>query len=460
MKGSTEQFIKTFINASSAPINVKLYTHSDLDGAGCAIMMNILSRFVAGYPASDTLPINCPEMHIETVYCDNPSKIILPKIVGDDTAIVITDLCPTKETLSQLDALTDRYVIVDHHIWNTEQLDDRCIIDSTHAATLILHSMVDEYISYMMANLNAVENNAYSTEFKRRWTPAILNTAKTYATDVSKYDTGDFGEISFDINTKSVSSQLKESFYFEAFANTDDIPVYVTHITDKITDCYNTSANELDEFAKKYVEQQCRMLDFHYKLMVDYVSITTIVDDDIGEMVMAYIPFNVPSFNVVAQQYLRTHPAVDILIGISNKHGSLEVRLRSFGDTSKDQKRDCQRFANKYGGGGHKNAAGFTVPCIHQTICLENYSVNALNLEMKVCASQYTVVKNSDNIDNNIRKYLSGVNALMSTADSLRTKLIQENSDAQLISCKNKYIQNDPNSGYIKCTATFSVNKR
>lgn len=64
---------------------------------------------------------------------------------------------------------------------------------------------------------------------------------------------------------------------------------------------------------------------------------------------------NIDNVSDVAE-YLRENKGINLVIGYMRKYDQYTVSLRSDGTF------DCQEFALKHGGGGHKKAAGFTIP--------------------------------------------------------------------------------------------------
>lgn len=440
-------------NPNKTENRIILYTHNDLDGAGCAVIMTMFTEFVLQY-RNDVAPETADPRYfsfpltIESHYVSNPCDIVLPDKLSMKDIIVITDLCVPSEIMDRLKQ-HGTYFVVDHHVWDEDNLTEKCAIGEGVSATFVLNQIVTEIIDSVIEDASS-DFNLNNFKLCEDWT-SYLEESYCYARDVSLYDTGAFGNIPENWRPENISNQMKESFYFEEYEGHFD--AYIDNVLSEIF-------GEYVRDKMPATRRSCAQLSVQNKLLHDYVTITTIDTKDLGELFAAYIPFNIPSFSLLAQMYLKAHPAVDILMSLNNRDGQQSVSMRSYGNADENPKKDCQRIAKMLGGGGHKNAAGFPVSKnITETQLFGKSDNTNIALRLNPFNQTYTVTKKSPFIErpDDIE---SDSNKVMQHYDKLRNDVIQENAGAQLISYEIKYERDVSQfGGYLICNAVFSVNK-
>ena len=137
-------------NPNKTENRIILYTHNDLDGAGCAVIMTMFTEFVLQY-RNDVSPETADPRYfsfpltIESHYVSNPCDIVLPDKLSMKDIIVITDLCVPSEIMDRLKQ-HGTYFVVDHHVWDEDNLTEKCAIGEGVSATFVLNQIVTEII--------------------------------------------------------------------------------------------------------------------------------------------------------------------------------------------------------------------------------------------------------------------------------------------------------------------------
>lgn len=101
---------------------------------------------------------------------------------------------------------------------------------------------------------------------------------------------------------------------------------------------------------------EARAIERYYHRQVEEMAKTAQVKDFAGEAVpVAYVPYAYVSD--VGAKLLEMHAGAQFVVLIVNAHGGTTYSLRST-----DDRMDVSAVAKRYGGGGHRNAAGFRMP--------------------------------------------------------------------------------------------------
>jgi len=85
-------------------MTINLLTHGDLDGAGCAV---VIKRMM------EEEPLNIEFCDYENI--DSKIKEVLENDFQEFDLLLITDICPSKETCKELNKFTNRVMLADHH---------------------------------------------------------------------------------------------------------------------------------------------------------------------------------------------------------------------------------------------------------------------------------------------------------------------------------------------------------
>lgn len=102
--------------------------------------------------------------------------------------------------------------------------------------------------------------------------------------------------------------------------------------------------------------QSALAIDRYYHRQVEEMAKTAVVRDIGGEVVpVAYVPYAYVSD--VGAKLLEMHAGAPFVALIVKAHGGTTYSLRST-----DDRMDVSAVAKRYGGGGHRNSAGFRMP--------------------------------------------------------------------------------------------------
>lgn len=322
-------------------MKIRMFTHTDLDGVGCAIVLKTMMKKV--YHVITDIDISYHD------YDDINSSVmdyVMNTNVDDYDYIYITDISVNEETAQKLDKLVIdervRVVLIDHHktaLWLNEYEWAHVYSndESPKSATLLL-------LDYLISRRGLPIGNTCDRV-------ASYN-IRQFATLVSRWDTwlwvdGEHNYIEQSLNRLS-------GIY--------DKDTFIWLMADRITYTHplisNTEYTMLDSMAKQiglYVKECHEM-------------VTTITNHGLTYGVV----FCEKYVNEVAKYIYENHPEF-AFVAIVNLH-TQSVSLR----TNKEEV-DVSVFAKKFGGGGHKQASGFKLKCMNVEKMLSNmlgYSVD------------------------------------------------------------------------------------
>ena len=287
---------------------VKLFTHTDLDGIGCAVL--------AKYVFTDKVDI---------VYCDydNVNKEVKEFIDSDsllpDDMCFITDISITDELATEIDAKYDNVYLLDHH--PTALRLNRftwCEVDIEDIETGIKTSgteMFYKLLTFSMGYLFHIETLDKFVELVRNY-------------DTWRWST--LGEDGF------ICKQINDLFHM--YGKEKFINWCLSEIHDEV-------------FPKLYAKDKM-LLDMKQKEIDDYVSLKNqqMFTSPMCGRVCGFV-FAEKYFSELGNRLCTMHPEIDF-VAMIDMDGTVSYRtIRDDIDLGKD-------VAKLFGGGGHPKAAG------------------------------------------------------------------------------------------------------
>jgi len=278
------------------------FTHSDLDGAGCSLVVKKVFK----------------DQVKNTTFCnyDTIDEVLLnfvanPAIINENTLLIITDICPQQDTCKKLDRLSDKMniILIDHH------KTKRWLNDFAWAKFSEEWSATYLTDRYFVTETNAASDLSLTIDAWDMWKTA------------SK-----FRERSEALNTLCKFLGLNE--FVEVFLNNPEADKELP---------YSTILQLLDNNKKKYIKKTIAGQIMSAKLNMDCDGNTfkiVYADDYISE---------------IGNTILISDEGADLKYIAIVSLSSNTCSLRSIGDF------DVSRIAQRCGGGGHKNAAGFPI---------------------------------------------------------------------------------------------------
>ncbi|MEW8963234.1 DHH family phosphoesterase [Paraclostridium dentum] len=311
---TTETQFKT-TQTSKIPTKIKLFTHTDLDGVGCAILAKIASV------------INNIDIDID--FCDynniNDKVNDFLKIINSYDKVFIIDISVNEEVAEKLDKYNDKVVLLDHH----KTADFLNKYKWAHVyETLVVDLEINVYIkvcgAYLFLDYLITSNYLKNFEF--------LDILTDFVEVIREYDVWEWIEID-NILAKQLNDLLyilgKERF-IEEFTKQLLNGKFV--INDKLNFLLELEQEKIDD----YIENKNKNL-----------IIRDIKGYNVG------IVFAERYISELGSRLMELHPELDFVV-IINIDKTISYR------TNKNNI-DLGEFAKIYGGGGHPQAAGSPV---------------------------------------------------------------------------------------------------
>jgi uncharacterized protein len=278
------------------------FTHSDLDGAGCSIVVrrafkeSVKSTTFCNYDTIDEVLLN---------FVANPA------VVNENTLLIITDICPQQDTCKKLNKLSEKtnIILIDHH------KTKRWLSDFSWA------------------------------KFSEEWSATYL-TEKYFITDGNKTSDLTLSIDAWDM-WKTESDHRKRSEELNTLCKflglQEFVDVFLTNPSSDLEEPYFTILKLLEKNKEKYIKKTISSQLLTSKLNMDCEGNTfklIYADDYISE---------------VGNTILTSEEGSDLKFIAIISLSSNTCSLRSTGSF------DVSRIAQRCGGGGHRNAAGFPI---------------------------------------------------------------------------------------------------
>lgn len=323
-----------------------LFTHNDLDGAGCRIIYELFRTANGEVKGIDFDVIICSNANVD----DKVLEFLNRENQHDfHTEIWFADIVCSRENMSDLVCLFKTVKVFDHHATNfpiQQELPSAVIIPETplgkkESGTSLLYQHAVEY----------AYNNPDSG-----WAKFLFRDNETHTTEkfidklvdnIRSYDTFEFKE------TKNVLAKKLQMFYL--FIGMDQFAErYVSRITSgKIADDIILADGDLSYVINEKIANEQRIID---RITPDDVLTFTLVRNKTEYKAAFGFPVYGANVSELAYQFLRKYPEYDIYIQFSLSN-NMEFSFRTAREDF-----DCGQFAVTYGGGGHPKASGSPLP--------------------------------------------------------------------------------------------------
>lgn len=299
---------------------MKVFYHSDNDGKCAGYWVKKLNE----------LKDNYTDEYIKINYgMDFPFDSI-----GKDEIVYIVDYSISPEEMDRLLEITKNVIWIDHHKSAIEKYSDY----DKEIAGLRYDGIAGCMLTYIYLNYMTDEIG----EIINKFDPAFARTAPWFTKFIADYDVWAF---EYDEKTREFQKGFElyphdpeekvwnELLYEEGISTSDEQGILRLPILERIIG----NGKTIIEYRKNMMAEYCKNKGFEaefegYKCFV--INMAMISSDD-------FVIDNIDDY--------------DILIGFSYDGENWNYSLRS-------TKVDCAMLAMKYGGGGHKGAAGFSSP--------------------------------------------------------------------------------------------------
>lgn len=300
-------------------IKYALFTHNDMDGAGCRIVFQLANR--------NTLTGEYIVEHCTYKDIDEKVQNHLGDLVPGKTEIIFADITPSMMTAVKLHDLGFVVRIFDHHV-----------------TAFPLQQIFPDAVISVENNLGVMESGTsllYQYYAQLGWIDVDqVDLLAELVDTIRSYDTYEWKERG---NLKP--KQLQTMFFMvglERFVDKYMKRIISEYPSDLILE------SEL-EFIDARIERE--------KETIATFSIDDLVTLDVGGYKIALVIYSKGvSISELASDFLPKHPEFDFMIGFSLVQGG-KLELRSTSDSM-----DVSKIAQKLGGGGHRKASGANLP--------------------------------------------------------------------------------------------------
>ena len=357
---STEKLIEAMNNSLNEPaptispmLRMKHISHLDLDGYGSTILSEILKQF---YPEG--------AMTLETTNI-LPNKLTAEmeetfENIDNYDLVVITDLAVNQKLVDMIKAHPsgNKVRVFDHHLCEIDDLPSNFIV--TEKSPIRANKLTCATELYY----NFIRNDKVYTLIHDQ---SIRKAISYFVECVRVYDTFEFWP------TRNEPENEIDMTYFDAprlntlfhILERDEFKEYIQKYLYSLNwKCLTVSNSEYPWISKvleleqnkniKYVESAIRRISrapFKYSIYKN--GQVHELDYEIG------VVFAEKSSPVIANTALERNPELDFCAVVSNNQISIYANKPEI---------DVSSIAKLFGGGGHKEAAGFTIPYINASV--------------------------------------------------------------------------------------------
>ena len=334
-------------------LRMKHISHLDLDGYGSTLLSEILALFY---------PIGGMSLETKNIL---PNKLMSEledtfEHIDDYDLIVITDLAINEKIVNLVNTHPqgNKVRVFDHHVCDIENLPENFVVSDkspikvnklTCATELYYNFIRNDKIYGLIHNENVRRALGYFVECIR-----IYDTFEFWDTrndpineiDITYYDAPRLNTL-FHIMERDEFKEYIKNYIFSSqwerlTLSTDQYP-WISKIL------------ELENYKNtKYVESAIRrMVKVPFKYTIYKNEIVYDLDYLCG------VIFAEKSSPVIANTALERHTDIDFCAVVSNNQVSIYTNKENI---------DVSQIAKIFGGGGHKEAAGFTIPYINSIV--------------------------------------------------------------------------------------------
>lgn len=334
-------------------LRMKHISHLDLDGYGSTLLSEILALFY---------PIGGMSLETKNIL---PNKLMSEledtfEHIDDYDLIVITDLAINEKIVNLVNTHPqgNKVRVFDHHVCDIENLPENFVVSDkspikvnklTCATELYYNFIRNDKIYGLIHNENVRRALGYFVECIR-----IYDTFEFWDTrndpineiDITYYDAPRLNTL-FHIMERDEFKEYIKNYIFSSqwerlTLSTDQYP-WISKIL------------ELENYKNtKYVESAIRrMVKVPFKYTIYKNEVVYDLDYLCG------VIFAEKSSPVIANTALERHTDIDFCAVVSNNQVSIYTNKENI---------DVSQIAKIFGGGGHKEAAGFTIPYINSIV--------------------------------------------------------------------------------------------
>lgn len=332
--------------------------HNDLDGYISGVNANIYMTKVVHADVWDTYVFN----HKDKTIDNQIDKAINDLSMSEGDLILVVDGCPSVEKIKELQKTKIKVKIVDHH-------PKPCIDVIEHLTGERLENCVGEY-----GNINiAIFTSRKSYTFDEN-TIELLSSAALLAYIYLIEKNYDKLKHEINFNQLKVISWLTSIYDTFTFAKEPDAVPHMTEYAPQLNSLFGLlGENGLDDFIHPFIYNKSyanRAIVPFPKYLADKIAIKDEIVMKNIDFIMkqlykkgneGYIFSNVDT-SLLGQIICKKNSDIDIVY-IIDMNGNVSLR------TTKPNVINCAEIAQKYGGGGHIEAAGFPLKgCKHEGV--------------------------------------------------------------------------------------------
>ena len=304
-----------------------LFTHNDMDGAGCAIVWKIAHL---NYPNEDNQVIMCNSGNIE----DLVMKAWEEGVITPSTKIYFTDLAPNRGTLLKMYDYFPFIHICDHHKSNLSLLD---LVPNSDIRVYDQNGKMESGTSITYKYFIRLEDPVIQENFND---PKKVEWLMNLVENIRSYDTYEWKEAN-----NMIAKRLQALFLLLSW----------DRFVEKFVNQYKKFPNNKlfqstdEDFINARLESEQRAIsnfDTNLLYRMSVKGYSCIIKFNGGDGV---------NFSEFSYQFLEKNPDIDVVIGINIGIGNVSFRTNKDIDVA-------EIFAIPSGGGGHMKAAGALMP--------------------------------------------------------------------------------------------------
>lgn len=312
-------------------MKVLMFTHADLDGYGCKLVMDITMHLL---DCDDYKVIICQNHDVDVKVSEN----IPGPGVGPDTTVIFSDIGPGLETISLLMLMVHDGLIADVRMYDH------------HESNLFLKDYIGE-------GATIYSNDTDTGKLECGTSILYMATAKFLVAkniDTTKIDEKLYAQVVDHIRLWDTYTWKSENAYAAKQLNTMFSMIGGENLVRKYYDRIWTGGSPM--FTRTELEFIDGKLDYQNSIInglspLDFI--TTEIDNYRVALLMKAVAVNISD---VSDSFLSRFPEYDAVMGF-NTFGNWQIQMRSNKDNI-----NLSDLAIKLGGGGHPKAAGTSIP--------------------------------------------------------------------------------------------------
>lgn len=330
------------------PLNSVLFTHDDLDGAGCRIVYSL--AFLGAYDPAEWKIFNCSNSNVDEVV----AKAIEDELIDPHTDVYFGDICCSRELLEKLvwtQKCTGAVRVFDHHRTNfwAEMV---CGQSGNSYATIVPEdefktmqsgtSLLYQYFS-QLAIRNPKDKLGYYFREGNVGVPLLAKLVDT----IRAYDTWEWKE------TGNIGAKELQTLFFllgmDRFCER-----YISRVANYAVETVAASPDKVDSLITKNDKEFVDARMENERKRIDKFSIDDVIMCYVRGLRTAFA-INTTGMNVseLGNQFLTKHPEIDMFAAFSlADNGTYSFRC------IRDDLNTGEMIAKPIGGGGHPKASG------------------------------------------------------------------------------------------------------